>query len=305
MTKIAFLSATKFHNTAHFQGAIASDDGSEVVLKAIRLKTKPKQKGFTWDSERIDGAPDQLRFTATGLFSNSFEFPKLLLEFELEIGGAVEVMSLSGEDVVKRVIGPNYTVSRTFDELVAKEKPKTMLDIGGRARSGTSRKDLYPGVDIKVVDILKAPDVDFVADVHELSKDVSGPFDSFMSIATFEHLLMPWKAAVEINRVLSPGAFGIVVTHQTVGMHELPWDFFRYSAESFKGIFNEKTGFEILDDGLAIPVSIVPRKWEARFENTENATGYMTSAVVVRKIGEPQVEWNVETKSIIDSIYPH
>lgn len=305
MTNIAFLYVTKFHNTAHFRGAIASKDGSSLRLRDIRIDEGLAHKGFVWDSEGMEGGEGRLRFFATRLFPGSFDFSSININFEFERDTGIEVISFNAEEALRRVIGPKYTVPQTFAGLVKKEQPRTMLDIGGRARSGTSRKGIYPGVDIKVADILDAPDVDFVADVHDLSRRVPGPFDSFMSIATFEHLLMPWKAAVEINRVLSPGGFGMVVTHQTVGMHELPWDFFRFSAESYKGIFNEMTGFEILDAGMTIPVSIVPRKWEARFDNTENATGYMTSGVVVRKIGDPSVDWDVDTKKIIDSVYPH
>lgn len=304
MTKIAFLFASKFHGTVVFRGTVASDKGDSITIKKMSLKA-PSLAGFTWWPD-ADGAPEgQVRFNASAIFKGDFEFDDIQLTFVIETHGKTETYEMDAEEILRRVVQAAYTVNDTWMRLIDEEKPARMLDIGGRARSGTSRKGLFPGVDVQVADIVDAPDVDHVADVHNLSKHVPGPYNAFMSIATFEHLLMPWKAAIEINKILSPGGFGLVVTHQTVAMHELPWDFFRFSADSFSALFNKKTGFEIVDSGHAIPVSVVPRKWQRQFDKTENAVGFMTSAVVVRKIGKPSVKWDVNTQDVIGTVYPH
>jgi hypothetical protein len=57
---------------------------------------------------------------------------------------------------------------------------------------------------------------------------------------------MPWKAVVEINQVLKPGGLLCIMTHQTVGMHDLPSDFWRISGDAWQSLLNVYTGFEIV-----------------------------------------------------------
>jgi hypothetical protein len=115
-------------------------------------------------------------------------------------------------------------------------RPK-LLDIGGRARSGVQRSEHYPECDVTTLDIIANSGVDVVGDAHELGRYFSpGSFEFAHCSSVFEHLVMPWKAAVEINRVLKPGGAALIFTHQTIGMHDMPWDFFRFSDSSFCGI---------------------------------------------------------------------
>jgi ubiquinone/menaquinone biosynthesis C-methylase UbiE len=45
-----------------------------------------------------------------------------------------------------------------------------------------------------------------VGDAHPITEALgSRRFDAVFSLFTFEHLLMPWQVAGEINRVLKPG----------------------------------------------------------------------------------------------------
>ena len=93
-----------------------------------------------------------------------------------------------------------------------------------------------------------------VADAHQLSSVLPASyFDAVTSTAVFEHLVMPWKVAIEMNRVMKVGAWAFIYTHQTIGMHDLPWDYFRFSDNAWKGIFNRHTGFEIIGTELSRP----------------------------------------------------
>jgi len=99
------------------------------------------------------------------------------------------------------------------------------------------------------LDVVQGPNVDVVGDAHALSAHFEPEsFDAMYSVSTFEHLAMPWKVALEAHKVLRPGGLAYFVTHQSLGMHELPWDFWRYSDTSWNSLFNSYTGFRVLQD---------------------------------------------------------
>ena len=76
----------------------------------------------------------------------------------------------------------------------------SMIEIGSRARSGTVYRDRFPSLGRYAgMDIKEGPNVDIVADAHTLSQTVSDQFDYAFSASVFEHLIMPWVAAFELN----------------------------------------------------------------------------------------------------------
>jgi hypothetical protein len=150
------------------------------------------------------------------------------------------------------------------------------------------------GFDYVGLDIKQGPNVDVVGDAHELTAAVGEQrFDVVFAIAVFEHLAMPWKAVVSINRVMNPGGLVYVGTHQTFPVHEAPWDFWRFSDAAWRSLFNAATGFEILDVAMGEPASIVPLAAKASVWGTETQPAFLTSSVLARKIGEPRVDWDV------------
>jgi hypothetical protein len=181
----------------------------------------------------------------------------------------------------------------------------TLLDIGGRARSGYHHTSGFDQCDVTIADIIADESVDVVTDVHCMSADLGiERFDFAMCISVFEHLLMPWKAVLEINRVLKPGGVIMVQTHQTVGLHDTPWDYYRFSDESWKGLFNRQTGFEIERTLMASFQRIVPLHYYTVFPGFEGAGGFNDSAVIARKTNSTQLEWPVELRDVVDSYYP-
>ena len=51
--------------------------------------------------------------------------------------------------------------------------------------------------------------MDVVGDAHTLSRHYpDAAFDAVMAFSVLEHLLMPWKLVIELNRVLKPGGIG-------------------------------------------------------------------------------------------------
>jgi Methyltransferase domain len=183
---------------------------------------------------------------------------------------------------------------RFADELRARPVG-TALEIGSRARSGNIYRDaLVPnGWEYVGVDVAPGTNVDVVGDAHDLESVVrSSSFDAVYSIATFEHLAMPWVAAVSINRVLRTGGLAFVATHQSYPLHELPCDYFRFSDEAWTSLFNDQTGFEILATALGEPAYVVPRyRKSGRVAGVERGPAYLSSSVLAVKRGDASSEW--------------
>ena len=302
MTRLSLDTLAKIRRVVYIRGYLLAD-GPVLPLKAEIIGNTAFICSLS--TFATDNPDSSVGIEIFGIGAAEVDMSSIVLHLTTSNNGKDDCVTYDHTKLLASTMHTPFTVQRTWNELLNSGRIKRLLDIGGRARVGKSRKGAYPGIDVVVADILPGPDVDITADVHEISRHINEPFDAFLSVATFEHLIMPWKAAAEINKVLKDDAVGMVVTHQTVGIHEIPWDFFRYSDKAWKGIFNLFTGFEILDAGMTIPAMIIPRVWNKNNDNTEHAVGYINSSVVVRKIAAPQVEWDVPVQSIISDMYPH
>src|SRR5207302_7313256 len=170
----------------------------------------------------------------------------------------------------------------------------TVLEIGSRARSGISRRDRFPaGSKYVGLDIASGPNVDIVGDAHDLSTFIHEPVDFVLSMSTFEHLLMPWKVAIEMSTVMRVGAIAYIESHQAWPLHEEPWDFWRFSANAWQGLFNTHTGFEIVESGYQFPASITTLVDAGPpSHGLETQPAWLISACLARKIADPLVTWN-------------
>jgi hypothetical protein len=192
----------------------------------------------------------------------------------------------------------------TFVNLLGKLDNPRMVDIGGRARSRIDRSQHFPGVDVCVFDVLPGDNVDVVGDAHMMSALLPPEsFDAVYSVSVFEHIFMPWKVATEMNAVMKTGAVGFIQSHQTVGMHDMPWDFWRYSDNAWDALFNEYTGFRIIGRQMFKPGFILPFMLVRGKEDAERAAGYEGSAVLIEKTGPASVAWDVP-HSVIATMYP-
>ncbi len=302
---IHFDAVTKHRYMLYLRGFLRNEDG---VRRELKLDECGDKNGSAqcWTHQRKIDSEHHTAFECYLIFDRIVNVESLVLEFVVD--GVPEVVCLQYQDVRKRTLQhKKYEIDAKWAELMKDTNIKKVLDVGGRARSGVSRKGNYFGKEVTVADIISAPDVDFVGDAHQLSSVVplELKFDAFISVATFEHLLMPWKAAIEINQVLRPGGVGLIVSHQTLGMHEVPWDFYRYSDTGWHGIFNSGTGFEIVDAAVCKPAMILPLSWAAHYDNSEGAVGFLQSGVIVRKTGEPKENWKINVDDILNSSYPH
>lgn len=182
-----------------------------------------------------------------------------------------------------------------------------VLEIGSRARSANTYRHLvHPEVDYVGLDVTAGPNVDVVGDAHHLSRHVDGTFDAAFSISVFEHLVMPWMAALEMNRVMKTGALAYIQSHPAWPLHEEPWDFWRFSKDAWDGLFNVHTGFEMVDKAYAMGCLVVPDfSAGGHMQGLDGARSYLLSACLVRKTGPAKVRWDAEAAEVYNLNYDH
>ncbi len=228
--------------------------------------------------------------------------------FTLTIGGKTETYDF--ERIVKKIgeiddVNPAADAFyATLDLLSKSRRTLTVVDLGGREFPMDLR--LPEDVDVRriVVDIEDDASVDIVGDAHCLSALISaGSVDAIVSVSTFEHLLMPWKVAVEMAKILKPGGAIYVQSHQAEGLHDAPFDYWRFSDQAWSGLFNAHTGFEITETVMSAPATVLPLRRPVKHPLVENAAGYRNSAVAAVKICEPTVDWEVAREDLVDGRY--
>jgi SAM-dependent methyltransferase len=193
-----------------------------------------------------------------------------------------------------------------FWSLLEERSGGRLLEIGARARSGLTHNEGLPA-DWGYVgfDIVSGPNVDVEGDAHELSKHFQPEsFDAVLSVSTFEHLAMPWKVAIEINKVLRPGGLVCVVTHQTWNIHEEPWDFWRFSEYTWPALFNVSTGFEVVTAAMGQRAQIVPILMNDITGGLPAAPAFLGTIVIAKKTGPTSLRWDVPTADVVSGLYP-
>jgi len=172
---------------------------------------------------------------------------------------------------------------------------------GARPHAGLLGHREYVGFDIH-----PGPNVDVVGDAHQLSRLVEGPFDAIYAVSTFEHLAMPWKVVLEINRIAAPGALLLIQTHHTWPRHELPWDFWRFSVAAFEVLLNERTGWELLRCDESLPAIVVPLGREASMKHMQRELVPLGVSALARKTGDPDpaLAWNLTAADVTPTSYP-
>ncbi len=183
----------------------------------------------------------------------------------------------------------------------------SLLEIGSRARSGNTYRHHFPTLGRYVgLDVAPGENVDLVADAHTMSRVLTEPFDFAYSISVFEHLLMPWVVAAELNAVLKTGGQAFIQSHAAWPLHEEPWDFFRFSKDAWRGLFNPLTGFEILGASCALEAMIVPAEaGGGALQDLDGQPTYLLSGAHVRKTGPAELRWQADPARIYDMAYAH
>ncbi len=74
----------------------------------------------------------------------------------------------------------------------------------------------------------------------------TGAFDAVLCTEVLEHVPEPSAFLGEVRRVIAPGGALLLTTPQTWGLHEEPYDFYRYTKYGLQYLFG-KAGFEVVD----------------------------------------------------------
>lgn len=299
---------TCFHGVLHFSGwAETTVPVTRVFLRfgegtqswrtghrGIRLPVRLVSDSGNRQRIRID-----LR-RSVGLTAAEVSEAHLELRF---IGGGRRILRRLGAPVQDSA--HNLTIG--FAERLRVKPTGHLLEIGSRSRSGNVNRYLVPeGWTYEGLDVVAGPNVDTVGDAHRLaSLYPPATFDAVLAVSVLEHILMPWRFVVELNRVLKPGALGFFVTHQTWPLHDQPFDYFRFSDRAWIGLLNEATGFEILAAKMGEPCFVVPSKVQSSTAfGEETPAGMLISSVLFRKIGETELSWNVDPEPLMEGTYP-
>jgi SAM-dependent methyltransferase len=191
---------------------------------------------------------------------------------------------------------------------VASDNP-AVLEIGSRNVSGSNARALFPGVsDYTGIDIHPGQWVDVVGDAHQLSAAFPNKrFDYVYSISVFEHLMFPWKAVLEINTVLKTGGHVFIATHPGWPPHELPWDYWRFLHHSAHALFNQVTGFEVVEVSEGLPGRLFSLVKDPATRTNYRSPINQGIAIIARKTGDydrERLRWDLVPADVTDSLYP-
>ncbi|MBC8552107.1 MAG: class I SAM-dependent methyltransferase [Nitrospira sp.] len=123
-----------------------------------------------------------------------------------------------------------------------------IFDIGSKSAAGSYAFGSPPS-DAKVVcvDIEDGPNVDLVADAHDMHMVDSSSVDCVICFSVLEHVHYPVKVMKEIYRILKPGGLIYINIPFLYPFHAVPHDYYRFT---FKGIEVLCEDFERLDSGF-------------------------------------------------------
>jgi SAM-dependent methyltransferase len=157
-------------------------------------------------------------------------------------------MTLLTKNAQKKADAARYAIAGFVEEISnATPEDSIVLDAGaGNCRYRPYFKDhRYIAADFCQVEDKNYTRMDVVTDLMRLAlKDES--IDVVLNIEVLEHVPEPMQMLRELNRVLKPGGLLYLTCPLNWGVHEAPYDFYRYTPFALKKMFTE-AGFNPLE----------------------------------------------------------
>lgn len=195
----------------------------------------------------------------------------VLVDFNKSILNENLLFSSAGESSVKRTKNEILTQIRNYfrvknkivknnielltKELLKHNNPKILVIGGGEIGNGFDDFFIKFSDCITSFDIYNSPNVDFIADAHQIPL-VEEYFDLVIVQAVLEHVLVPTKVVNEIWRVLKFDGFVYAETPFMQQVHEGRFDFLRFSESGHRYLFKN---FRLVKSGhiLGVGTSLI------------------------------------------------
>jgi SAM-dependent methyltransferase len=139
--------------------------------------------------------------------------------------------------------------------------------------------------------------LDYVCDLTQELPFSDGEFDTVILSDVLEHVPQPEKVWQEMSRILSPGGVALINVPFYFRLHEVPYDYYRYTEYALRR-FADLTSFrilllrpvggtpEILADLLARHVQFVPLLGKSLVIAVQSVTGVFVKSALGRRISE-------------------
>jgi SAM-dependent methyltransferase len=139
--------------------------------------------------------------------------------------------------------------------------------------------------------------LDYVCDLTEDLPFNDGEFDTVILSDVLEHVPQPEKVWREMSRILSPGGIALINVPFYFRLHEIPYDYYRYTEYALRR-FADRAGFrilllrpvggtpEILADLLGRHVQFIPLLGKSLVIAIQSITGTFVKSAVGRRVSE-------------------
>lgn len=232
-----------------------------------------------------DGVPTQC--AARGAEGGAVEFPvvdgrPILVDFSRSVLDRERTLASSAASHIKRRTSRPWKAVRWVvqgDPRIAETQARELVSLllrdgrpGGDGRPvvvvigggtiGAGAESLYadPRIAVAGLDIYASPNVQAVADAHDLPL-ADASVDAVWIQNVLEHVLDPARVAAEISRTLRPGGYVYAETPFMQQVHEGRYDFMRFTQSGHRWLFNR---FEPIGEGVVEGPGVALR-WAFRY----------------------------------------
>lgn len=160
-------------------------------------------------------------------------------------------------------VSPNNIYS-AIDKVFASVDNPYILDIGG-GRGHNFKKNIK---NYYILDLNTKNDSDnfILGDITSSNLKLDKEFDFIISKDTFEHILNPWDATLNIVNNLKEGGYFICIVPFAWRFHPSPYDAYRYSHQGLKFLFEHKDKLEEVVSGYIYYYNTVKGFWSNKLD---------------------------------------